>query len=61
MIPAKLLLKIERARKELLSVGPGNSEELLAKSRKLDKLIADYYRTKLGTENTKKHKEMNVF
>lgn len=54
MVPVKLLLKIERARRKLLSVCPSNSEELLEKSRKLDKLIVDYYRYKLGKEDKNK-------
>ena len=50
--PAKLLLRLERARRRLLATDPGNKEKLLAASRKVDKLVVEYYRTKLMSKVT---------
>lgn len=44
----RVILRLEKARNRLLSVDPGDKEKLLAASRKVDKLIVEYYRAKLS-------------
>ncbi len=44
----RVILRLEKARRELLNTDPGDKEKLLAASRKVDELIVEYYRTKLG-------------
>ncbi|RKO68053.1 aspartyl-phosphate phosphatase Spo0E family protein [Desulfofundulus salinus] len=44
----RVILRLEKARRELLATDPGDKEKLLAASRKLDELIVEYYRAKLG-------------
>ncbi|MDQ0286812.1 hypothetical protein J2Z49_001929 [Desulfofundulus luciae] len=44
----KTILRLEKARRELLATNPGDKEKLLAASRKVDELILEYYRAKLG-------------
>lgn len=43
----KVILQLEKARRELLAVDPGDKEKLLGASQKVDKLIKEYYRVKL--------------
>lgn len=45
----KVIVRMERARGELLSVDPGDKKKLLAVSRKVDRLILEYYRSKLNS------------
>lgn len=53
----RIILRLEKARRELLTTDPGDKEKLLATSRKVDKLVLEYYRvkldlrTKIATEN----------
>ncbi|RKO68022.1 aspartyl-phosphate phosphatase Spo0E family protein [Desulfofundulus salinus] len=42
----RVILRLEKARRELLATDPGDKEKLLAVSRKVDKLIVEYHRTK---------------
>lgn len=42
----RVILRLEKARRELLSIDPGDKEKLLATSRKVDKLIVEYFRAK---------------
>jgi len=44
----RTILRLEKARRELLAVDPGDKEKLLATSRKVDKLILSTTRLKLG-------------
>jgi hypothetical protein len=41
---SRLILRLEKARKKLLNIDPRNKEKLLAASRKVDKLVIEYYR-----------------
>ena len=50
LVPVKLILKLERARRKLMSVDPDDNEKLLAMSKKVDKLIVEYYRAKSGSD-----------
>ncbi|WP_243137147.1 aspartyl-phosphate phosphatase Spo0E family protein [Desulfofundulus thermobenzoicus] len=49
----KVILRLEKARRELLNTDPGDKEKLLAVSRKMDRLIVEYYRAKHGPETTR--------
>jgi hypothetical protein len=40
----RVIPRLEKARRELLSINPGDKEKLLAASRKVDKLVVEYYR-----------------
>jgi hypothetical protein len=42
----RTILRLEKARRELMAVDPGDKEKLLAASRKVDKLILEYYQAK---------------
>lgn len=42
----RVLLRLEKARRELLNADPDDKEKLLAASRKVDKLVVEYYRAK---------------
>ncbi|AEG14479.1 hypothetical protein Desku_0880 [Desulfofundulus kuznetsovii DSM 6115] len=42
----RTILRLEKARRELLNTDPGDKEKLLAASRKVDKLVVEYYRAK---------------
>lgn len=44
----RTILRLEKARRELVAVDPGDKEKLLAASRKVDKLMLEYYRVKLS-------------
>ncbi|WP_313885478.1 aspartyl-phosphate phosphatase Spo0E family protein [Desulfallas sp. Bu1-1] len=46
MVLGRVILRLEKARRELLSVDPGNKEKLLAASQKVDKLVVEYFRAK---------------
>ncbi len=48
----RVILRLEKARRELLATDSGDKEKLLTASRKVDKLIVEYYRTKLGSKTT---------
>ncbi len=43
----RTILRLEKARRELMAVDPGDKEKLLAASRKVDKLILEYYQAKV--------------
>jgi len=43
----RVILQLEKAKRELLAVNPGDKEKLLGASQKVDKLIVEYYRVKL--------------
>ncbi|MBF7084378.1 aspartyl-phosphate phosphatase Spo0E family protein [Desulfallas sp. Bu1-1] len=42
----RVILRLEKARRELLSINPGDKEKLLAASQKVDKLVVEYFRAK---------------
>ncbi|SHJ43374.1 aspartyl-phosphate phosphatase Spo0E family protein [Desulfofundulus thermosubterraneus] len=42
----RTILRLEKARRELLTIDPGDKEKHLAASRKVDQLIVEYYRVK---------------
>ncbi|WP_238457799.1 aspartyl-phosphate phosphatase Spo0E family protein [Desulforamulus ferrireducens] len=42
----RVILELEKTRRELLAVNPGDKEKLLEASQKVDKLIVEYYRVK---------------
>ncbi|WP_353928864.1 aspartyl-phosphate phosphatase Spo0E family protein [Desulfofundulus kuznetsovii] len=42
----RTILRLEKARRVLVAVDPGDKEKLLAASRKVDKLILEYYQAK---------------
>ncbi|WP_242655865.1 aspartyl-phosphate phosphatase Spo0E family protein [Desulfofundulus australicus] len=44
----RAILRLEKARRELLNIDPGDKEKLLAASRKVDRLVTEYYRLKYG-------------
>ncbi|MCL6478565.1 MAG: aspartyl-phosphate phosphatase Spo0E family protein [Peptococcaceae bacterium] len=46
MNPGREIVRLERARNRLLSIDPNDKKKLLAASRKVDGLIAEYYRTR---------------
>ncbi len=46
-----VIMQLEKARRELLAVDPGDKEKLLGASQKVDKLIVEYYRVKLYGDN----------
>lgn len=43
----RVILQLEKARRELLAVDPSDKEKLLGASQKVDELIVEYYRVKL--------------
>lgn len=47
--PARVLLQLERARRRLLATDPSDKRKLLAASRRVDRLIVEYYRAKFGS------------
>lgn len=49
----RVILRLEKARRELLIAEPGDKEKLLVASRKMDKLVLEYYRAKHGPETTR--------
>ncbi|NHM27121.1 aspartyl-phosphate phosphatase Spo0E family protein [Desulfofundulus sp. TPOSR] len=49
----RTILRLEKARRKLLATDPGDKEKLLAASRKVDKLVLEYYRVKHGPRATK--------
>jgi hypothetical protein len=44
----RAILRLEKARRELLNTNPSDKEKLLAASRKVDRLVLEYYRVKHG-------------
>ncbi|MCL6560338.1 MAG: aspartyl-phosphate phosphatase Spo0E family protein [Firmicutes bacterium] len=50
LTPGKVILQIEKAWNRLLSIDPSEKEKLLAASKKVDRLIIEYYRAKSCTE-----------
>lgn len=50
MTVGSMIVQIERARNRLLSVDPGDKKVLLKASRRVDKLILEYYRAKFDTK-----------
>ncbi|WP_243174922.1 hypothetical protein [Desulfofundulus sp. TPOSR] len=48
----RAILRLEKARRELLTTDPGDKEKLLAASRKVDRLVVEYYRAKAGRAGT---------
>ncbi|WP_242839608.1 aspartyl-phosphate phosphatase Spo0E family protein [Desulfofundulus thermocisternus] len=46
----RVILQLEKARRRMLATNPGDREKLLAASRKVDELVVEYYRLKLGTK-----------
>lgn len=46
----RIIIRMEKARGKLLSVDTGDREKLLAASRKVDRLILEYYRAKFGCQ-----------
>jgi len=49
----KVILRLEKARRELLNTDPRDKGKLLAASRKMDRLVMEYYRVKHGLRATK--------
>lgn len=47
----RTILRLEKVRRELLAVDPGDKEKLLAASRKVDKLILEYYQAKTRSKS----------
>jgi hypothetical protein len=43
----RIILRMEKARSRLLNTDFGNKKQLLMASRKMDKLLLEYYRAKL--------------
>lgn len=44
----RIILGLEKARRKLLDTDPGNSKKFLAASRKVDRLVVEYYLLKRG-------------
>ncbi len=44
----RAILQLEKARRKMLTTDPGDKEKLLAASRKVDRLVTEYYRVKHG-------------
>lgn len=57
----RTILRLEKARRELLATDPSDKEKLLAASRKVDELVLEYYRVKLsGNRGVKYHASPNL-
>lgn len=57
----RTILRLEKTRRELVAVDPGDKEKPLATSRKVDELVLEYYRVKLsGNRGVKYHASPNL-
>ncbi|MGB9860588.1 MAG: aspartyl-phosphate phosphatase Spo0E family protein [Moorellaceae bacterium] len=55
-----LIVRIERERRKLMAVDPQDTEKLLAISRKLDELVARYYRERYQRSGNGSKREAGI-
>lgn len=47
----RVILRLEKARRKMFATDPCDKEKLLATSRKVDRLVLEYYRVKQGVQS----------